>query len=116
VQCDAFSLLGQEYLLLVDELFHYKQAELLEAQDFDAYSRAIMTCWIRFFGPPVALVSDQGGTFAGDEWAGMCDRFGITRILAGSDPEGQKHTKTGLVEKHIHLLKLTVLKLRWKQD
>jgi hypothetical protein len=111
VQCDAFSLLGQEYLLLVDELFHYKQAELLEAQDFDAYSRAIMTCWIRFFGPPVALVSDQGGTFAGDEWAGMCDRFGITRILAGSDPEGQKHTKTGLVEKHIHLLKLTVLKL-----
>ena len=45
---------------------------------------------------------------AGDEF----QRLGIARQPAGttSGRQGQKHTTTGLVEKHIDLVKLTMLK------
>lgn len=41
------------------------------------------------------------------------DRFGINRIPAGttSGREGQKHSGTGLVEKHIDLIKTTMSKI-----
>ena len=58
---------------------------------------------------------DQEGAFSGHEMASLCDKFGIERIVTGSDPvksHGKaRHTATGLAEKHIHLLKSTMLKL-----
>ena len=47
--------------------------------------------------------------------ASLCDKWGIERMLAGSDPsKGVKqawHTHTGIVERHIALIKSTMLKL-----
>ena len=58
---------------------------------------------------------DQEGALAGDAFAHVCDKYRIDRWLAGSDPSnlgrGGKHTTTGLAEKHIDLLKLSMLKM-----
>ena len=116
VQADAFEIWGNPYLLIVDELFQFKSGDLLLDQTYDAYSVAFFGAWIRFFGPPLQITSDQGGALASEDWAALCDKLNIKRVLAGSDPshggtKGAKHTKTGLVEKHVDLTRLTMLKL-----
>ena len=116
VQADSFEALGDSYLLLVDELYQFKSGEQLDDQSYDSYAWAAISSWIRFFGPPACITSDQGGALASDDFAAFCDKYNINRILAGSDPshggtKGAKHTKTGLVEKHVDLTRLTMLKL-----
>ena len=73
-----------------------------------------MQRWIRIFGAPNVIVSDQGGALASDMFAHFCEKFNIQRRLGGSDvnqPGGGRHTTTGVVEKHIDLVKTTMLKL-----
>ena len=114
IQLDIFFILGGEFIMIVDELFRYKQAELIKDRSFDTMSATLLESWFRFFGPPRYVTIDQEGALAGAQFAMVCDKFGITRIVAGSDPThvGQgKHTKTGLAEKHVDLVKLTMLKI-----
>ena len=100
--------------MFIDELFKYKQTDVIDDRTFQTLSSVWLQVWIRFFGPPVNFTVDQEGALASTECAMMCDRFNTRRILAGSDPQrgkiGGKHTKTGLAERHIALLKLTILK------
>ena len=73
-----------------------------------------MNSWIRYFGPMQVLVTGQESFLmtvaAGEE----LQRLGIERRPAGttSGKQGQKHTTTGLVEKHTDLIKLTMVKIQ----
>ena len=75
----------------------------------------LMENWLRTFGPMGFFVIDQESAFAGNEMASVCDKFGIVRVVTGSDPANtriqSKHMSTGLAEKHIDMQKLTMLKL-----
>ena len=93
-------------------------SELLNSVTISAETlqRVLLQTWFRFFGCPHYMVVDQGGAFSGFEMASLCDRYRIERILAGSENvrsglSKAKHTSTALAEKHIHLLKSTMLKL-----
>ena len=71
--------------------------------------RNLLANWLRYFGPPKILKSDQEGAIKGDEFALTCERYSIHRHLAGSDGSGT-HTSTGLAEAHIKLVKTAALK------
>ena len=115
MQADLFFVLGGEYLLLIDELFRYKQAGNLVDRSFETLSTFMLQQWFRTFGPPCHLTVDQEGGLAGIAMACVCDKFKIQRHVAGSDPSSSgrqaKHTRTGLAEKPVDLLKLTMLKM-----
>ena len=53
---------------------------------------------------------DAGPLNSSLELGMMCDRFGIKRVLAASALDG-KHTLTSDAERHIGLLKVTMLKM-----
>ena len=61
------------------------------------------------------MLCDQEGALSGDAFAAVCDQIKTDRWLAGSDPHhlgrGGKHTATGLAEKHLDFLKLSMLKM-----
>ena len=84
---------------------------------------ALMRSWIKYFGPMRTLVSDQETALMTVAAGVELQRFNIARQPAGtiSGVEGQKHTMTGLVERHIDLTKITMSKTqaeaaRWGID
>ena len=114
VQTDIFHFQDEIFLITVDEATRYKIATRCSGRFLKDILSALMNSWIRYFGPMRVLVTDQESSLmtvaAGEE----LQRLGIERRPAGttSGRQGQKHTTTGLVEKHIDLIKLTMVKIQ----
>ena len=113
VQADCSSFMGHHFILLVDELFRFKLGcTLKDGQTTKHLSDAIVKTWIGIFGPPKKLICDQGTNLASKEMAEWCDRLNIQRVLGGAEPNKPgRHSLTGLVEKHIDLVKMTMSKM-----
>ena len=112
IQLDCFVLLGVNYLLIVDSAFRYKQGCPLIRMDTDTMIQSLLSVWVRYFGPPQRIVSDQGGNLAGIDFGMLCDRLNISRHLGGADASRPaRHTITGLVEKHVDICKTHMLKM-----
>jgi hypothetical protein len=96
----------------VDDLFRYKIGCPVSGTTARETAEALLRHWIRYFGAPKYLISDQGSSFASTEFGSYCDKWNIQRQFGGSDPStpGQ-HTTTGVVEKAIDLLKHTMVKM-----
>ena len=118
MQVDLFNYGDQQFIIISDEATRYKIATQLRH-----ILAAIMKSWIRYFGPMRTLVSDQETSLMTIHAGVELQRLGIGRRPGGttSGVQGQKHTTTGLVEKHIDLIKLTMAKLqaeagRWELE
>ena len=109
--CDLFYIFNQQFLIMVDEAIRYKVSALLPKKDAASIAKCMLYTWFRYFGPPKTIRFDQEGGVRSDDFAVVCDRYGIHRQLAGSDDSG-KHTTTGLAERHIHLIKSSALKCK----
>ena len=66
-----------------------------------------MDAWIRYFGPPVCIVSDQEGALLSEFVGRCCERFSIARDFGGS----QGHTGAPLAERRIEIVRATAQKL-----
>ena len=73
----------------------------------EEWHEVFLHCWIRYFGAPRIIVSDQEGADVSDLISTACEAYDIGRDLQGS--EG--HTRTGMVERRIGIVKLAALKL-----
>ncbi|CAE8712610.1 unnamed protein product [Polarella glacialis] len=111
VQTDLFFLWDMVFILFVDEATRYKVIALVINKEYKTWSAALITLWVRYFGPPQVLVSDQESAWMSENAGADFDRLGIIRRPKGSDPHGAKHTGTGLVERHVGLSKVALLKM-----
>ena len=107
VQHDLFFLFDQTFMLLIDECIKYKSGDHLTDKRGPTIARALYNLWIRVWGPPQNLLSDQEGGLLSNECTRMFDNLNINRLLVGT---GGSTTK-GLVERHIALTKTAMLKL-----
>eukprot|EP00435_Cladocopium_sp_Y103_P007263 s3374_g2.t1 len=112
VQVDLFRYEEEWYLLAIDEATRYKIATRCEGRELKNILDALMRCWIRYFGPMRTLASDQETALMTVATGVELQRLGIARQPGGttSGLQGQKHTSTGLVEKHTDMIKLTMAK------
>ena len=94
----------------MDECFRYVAVELLERRTADCWMKAVFGCWIRYFGPPRVLVTDQEGAITSDLVGKCCERFGINRDFGGS----QGHTAAPMAERRIEIVRIGAAKL-WQQ-
>ncbi|CAE8728215.1 unnamed protein product, partial [Polarella glacialis] len=111
VQTDLFFLWDMVFILFVDEATRYKVIALVINKEYKTLSAALITLWVRYFGPPQVLVSDQESAWMSENAGADFDRLSIIRRPKGSDPHGAKHTGTGLVERHVGLSKVALLKM-----
>lgn len=113
VQIDGFQFKGSQYLLMIDEATRYKVSAPLQGRELHHYLHVLQTYWLRYFGPMRNIIMDQETSLMTIDAGTDFDRIGINRVPAGttSGREGQKHTGTGLVEKHIDLTKTTMAKI-----
>jgi len=107
VVTDIFFIRKRMYVIFVDECTRYKVAARLHSKDAEEWKSILLNQWIRYFGAPKRLTSDQEGAVIAETTAAALERFNISLSLAGS--EG--HTGAALAESHIRLLKLTTYKL-----
>ncbi|CAJ1334047.1 unnamed protein product, partial [Effrenium voratum] len=83
-EMDIFYLWEKKFVLMVDVATRYKIAFETPSREAGDLRKGILQHWIRHFGPMRVLTLDQE----------------------------RKHTGTGLVERHVGLTKLTMLKIR----
>ena len=114
IQIDIFHLQDTLYLLIIDEATRYKMCQVLPGQDSEQILEVLLKSWIYLFGPPTRIVMDQQVSLMFHESGVEFERFNITRVPKGttSGHAAAQHTGTGLVERHVQLLKMTMLKLQ----
>ena len=108
VQHDIFFLWDDTFMLLIDEATRWKTGDKLENKQGPTIVKALWQLWLRFWGPMQNLLSDQEGGLLSTPATKLCDRLSINRLLVG---KGGATTK-GLVERHIALTKISMLKLK----
>ena len=114
VQMDLFYWENRWFMLLVDEATRFKKCGTIEGQESEDLLKAMLELWIYHFGPPERLVLDQQVSLMSHEAGAEFERLSIERKPRGTTagPAAQQHTGTGIVERHVQLVKLTMYKLR----
>ena len=114
VEMDIFFLWDKAFCLMVDVATRYKVAFLTPSRDAEDLLPGIYANWVRFFGPMRVLTSDQEPALMSSAVAIECERLGITRNPKGTTAgeAGKQHTGTGLIERHVELIKLTMRKMK----
>ena len=108
VQMDVFQFQDHLFMLVIDEATRYKVATSCPGRYLKDILGTLMKCWIRYFGPMKIFVTDQQSALMTIEAGQEFQRLGIERRPAGTTTkkQGQMHTTTDLVERHIGLLKI----------
>ena len=118
VQVDLFTHKETWILLNVDEATRYKTAMAVKSREHQELLNSMFDSWFSVFGPPAQLVMDQETSLMGHEAGRELERFCMERVPKGTTagPAGQQHTGTGLVERHVGLMEITMLKLEAELD
>ena len=114
VQIDLFKFEERWFLLMIDEATRYKVADVVEGHESEILLAAMVRMWFHYFGPPQKLIMDQQQSLMGHSTAAEFERMNVERCPRGTTagPGAEQHTGTGLVERHVSLIKMTMLKLR----
>eukprot|EP00435_Cladocopium_sp_Y103_P076100 s59_g76.t1 len=114
LQMDLFHWEGHVFLLIIDEATRFKVCPELKGQDSETILAAVFSSWMAYFGPPKRIVLDQQMSLMGWDTAHEFERLSIERCPRGTTqgPAAVQHTGTGIVERHISLMKITMSKLQ----
>ena len=91
-------------LSVIDLATRYQAATVLYGQRTVDFVQALERCWIRHFGPPKELLTDEGRGWTSDafvEWVGNQD---IRHLVA----PGEAHNRLGVVERRHAVLRRAV--------
>ncbi len=114
VQLDLFFWESNTYMLVIDEATRFKACSVVEGQEAEQLLNCLLQIWIYMFGPPGKVVMDQQVGLMSHEAGSEFERLNMERCPRGttSGHGAEQHTGTGIVERHVQLMKLTMYKLR----
>ena len=114
VQLDLFFWESNTYMLIIDEATRFKACNVVDGQEAEPLLNCLMQIWIYMFGPPERVVMDQQVGLMSHEAGAEFERLNMERCPRGttSGHGANQHTGTGIVERHVQLMKLTMYKLR----
>eukprot|EP00435_Cladocopium_sp_Y103_P053746 s991_g17.t1 len=99
---------------MVDVATRFKLCDIVEGQESEQLLQCLMRNWIYMFGPPEKVTMDQQMSLMGHDTGAEFERLGMERNPKGTTAGqgAEQHTGTGIAERHVQLLKLTMFKLR----
>lgn len=114
VEFDIYYLWNKTFALMVDTATRYKVTFELVSGETPDILKSVFKHWIRYFGPMKVFTVDQESGLMNPHSAAEFERLSIVRTPKGttSGEAGKQHTGTGVVERRIGLLKLTMLKTK----
>ena len=60
---------------------------ILKSKTYEDILEVLSKGWLRYFGPPKIFLADEDGALVGEDSGRLCDKYGIEKWLAGSDPQ-----------------------------
>ena len=98
---------------MIDEATRYKAANSVVTREHQELLGKMFEIWFVTFGPPHQLVLDQETSLMSHEAGRELERFMVERVPKGTTAgtAAQQHTGTGLIERHVGLTEISMLKL-----
>ena len=91
-------------LSVVDSTTKFQAGAVIYGERSSDFIHALERGWIRHFGPPVTLVTDEGRGWASDEMLAWTSGHNIHHLIA----PGEAHTRLSLVERRHAILRKAV--------
>ena len=91
-------------LSLVDTATRYTAAILLKNEQSEQYIRAVERAWISVFGPPAALLTDEGRPWLGQAMDDWTTAHNIEHVVA----PGEAHERLAVVERRHAVIRRAV--------
>ena len=88
-------------LSIVDEATKYQAAMVIYGERSTDFKHALERAWIRHFGPPATLVTDEGRGWASDDFSTWTSDLMISHEIA----PGEAHTRLSMVERRNAILR-----------
>ena len=105
IQSDVLWLkLGEKkvpILSMVDTATKYQAGAVIYGEKTSDFLHALERCWIRHFGCPKVLVTDEGRGWASDEMMSWASSHNIQHMIS----PGEAHTRLSLVERRHQVLR-----------
>ena len=107
VQLDLF-FIGNElkFLHCIDVALRFGLAWKTETKYLHELGKLFTRGWVRYFGPPENITSDQEGAFAHGEWGRWCERHQSERHLL------PREDHAWIIERHNDILRRTYLRMK----
>ena len=101
VAMDLGEVEGRKFLMMIDLGTKYCQAEWLKDKRSETVADKFIKVWVRVFGVPNKILSDNGGEFEGEEMKRAMENLGIKKLnTAAYSP-----FSNGICEKWVGLVK-----------
>ena len=88
-------------LSMVDTATKYQAGAVIYGEKTSDFLHAFERCWIRHFGCPTVLVTDEGRGWASDEMMSWAANHNIQHMIS----PGEAHTRLSLVERRHQILR-----------
>ena len=99
-ECIAVDLkaIGDNLYILhvIDHLTRYSQGCLIRSKKKGVIVKGLCDVWVRIFGPPTKILSDNGGEFVNSEILDFAEKFNVNLETTAAESAWSN----GLVEKH----------------
>ena len=87
-------------LHIIDHLTRYSQACIIRNKRKGTVVKGLVEYWVRLFGPPSKILSDNGGEFVNDEILDFAEKFNVDLKTTAAESAWSN----GLVERHNGIL------------
>ena len=108
VAVDLGEIEGRKFLVMVDMATRYCQARWVVDKTPERVLEGMMDGWIRIFGPPCKVLSDNGGEFQNEKMHEMAGKWNIKVMTTPAESPWSN----GLCERTVGLIKDQLRKLR----
>ena len=104
VQADVMWIKDGAILSMVDLATKYQVAALVMGERTEHLIHAVERCWVRHFGPPRCLWTDEGRGWCSDYFAEWTTQHNVTHEAS----PGEAHTRLSVVERRHQILRKSV--------
>ena len=99
---------GKRYLIhFIDHYTRFSSGSVIEDKKPESVMKALNYDWLRFFGPPRSILSDNGREFNNDGLRKMCEQFNIEVTTSAAESPWSN----GVVERHNDTVGIMIEKL-----
>ena len=109
VVCMDLKFIDGKFLILhlIDTATRYSLAGIVNTKKAPEIVELVYEMWIRYFGPPVTFMSDNGGEFSNELYQELC----MTLNIIDAKTAAHSPFSNGIVEKHNAVLGETIKRL-----
>ncbi len=112
ISLDLGEFEGKRFMVMVDMVTKYCQAKWVKDKTPESIMNGLMDGWLRIFGPPAKILTDNGGEFQNEKVRIMYERWNIKMLTTPAESPWSN----GLCERTVGLIKEGIRKMTEEEN